>query len=159
VEVIGMPPRLSSFLAVAATVATAGLSASGPAAARPAHSAKLAPPVMHESFTPLPCTGPPKHRSTLQMEGCAEHQILRSDKQIDTLNASIFGKLADDAARRRFISGHQAWVNYRHAYCLSVSDVFQGGTEAGVLDADCVAGVNTQHVKDLKQFLGDLHSN
>ena len=79
-----------------------------------------------------------------------------SDTQIDSLNQSIFGKLFDAAARRRFIAGHNAWLAYRHAYCLSESDVFEGGTEAGVVFADCVAGVNSRHVTDLKRFLASF---
>jgi uncharacterized protein YecT (DUF1311 family) len=151
-----MPIRVSVPLALAA--ATVVFVSSTPAGAAPAHAATLSPPVIHESFTPLPCTGAPAQRTTLQMEGCAERQILASDKQIDSLNQSIFGKLFDAAARRRFIAGHNAWLAYRHAYCLSASDVFEGGTEAGVVFADCVAGVNSVHVKDLKKFLGDFGS-
>jgi uncharacterized protein YecT (DUF1311 family) len=146
--------RLSVPLALAAM--TVLLVASAPATATSPHAAKLSPPVIHESFTPLPCTGAPADRTTLQMEGCAEQQILASDKQIDSLNRSLFGRLFDNAARRRFIAGHNAWLAYRHAYCLSESDVFEGGTEAGVVFADCVAGVNSQHVKDLKRFLADF---
>ncbi|HUA02913.1 MAG TPA: lysozyme inhibitor LprI family protein [Solirubrobacteraceae bacterium] len=149
-----MPIRLFALPALAAI--TVLLVSSAPAGAASAHGAKLAPPVIHESFAPLPCTGAPGQRTTLQMEGCAEQQILASDKQIDSLNRSIFGKLFDNAARRRFIAGHNAWLTYRHTYCLSASDVFEGGTEAGVVFADCVAAVNTQHVKDLKGFLADF---
>jgi uncharacterized protein YecT (DUF1311 family) len=98
----------------------------------------------------------PSQRTTVQMEGCAEQQILASDRRIDSLNRSIFGKLLDAAARRRLIAAHSAWLAYRHAYCLSESDVFEGGTEAGVVFADCVAGVNSQHVKDLQRFLASF---
>jgi uncharacterized protein YecT (DUF1311 family) len=139
----------ASVLIAIATSAAAGASGS-PGQARPA---KLAPPVIHESFTPLPCTGAPGHRTTLEMEGCAEQQILGSDRRIDALNQAIFGKLSDAAARRRFIAGHNAWLAYRRAYCLSASDVFEGGTEAAVVDADCTASINSQHVTDLKAFL------
>ena len=149
-----MPTRLSALLALGA--ATVLLVSSGSAAATPAHASQLSPPVIHEAFTPLPCTGAPAKRTTLQMEGCAEQQILASDKQIDSLNRSIFGKLFDNAARRRFIAGHNAWLAYRRAYCLSASDVYEGGTEAGVVFADCVASVNSQHVKNLKGFLADF---
>jgi uncharacterized protein YecT (DUF1311 family) len=146
-----MPIRFSASLGLAAAIAL--LAASAPAGAAPARTAALAPPVIHESFTPLPCTGSPGHRTTLEMEGCAEQKILASDNKIDALNRAIFAKLFDNAARRRFIAGHNAWLAYRHAYCLSASDVFEGGTEAAVVDADCVASVNSEHVKDLKQFL------
>jgi uncharacterized protein YecT (DUF1311 family) len=91
--------------------------------------------------------------------GCAEQAILNSDKKIDTLNALIFAKLEDNAARRDFTAGHNAWVKYRRAYCLSESDVFQGGTEATVLAADCEADLNTEHIKDLDAFLRDLSEN
>lgn len=130
-----------------------------PANGFPVHSTKLSPPVIHESFTALPCAGAPGHRSTVEAEGCAEQQILRSDGTIDALNESIFAKLAGDRARRQFIAGHNAWIAYRRTYCLSLSDVLEGGTEADVIDADCVASVSHQHVKDLRGFLGDLGSN
>lgn len=161
-----MPTRSSLLIGVASTtvaIATSAVvliatSAAADAARSPgqARPASLSPPAIHESFTPLPCAGAPRHRTTLQMEACAERQILSSDKQIDALNSAIFGKLFDAAARRRFIAGHNAWLAYRHAYCLSASDVFEGGTEAGVVDATCTATVNSQHVKNLKAFLADF---
>jgi hypothetical protein len=55
----------------------------------------LSPPVIQESFTALRCDGAPGHRSTVGVEGCAEQQILRSDRTIDALNESIFaGRLS-----------------------------------------------------------------
>jgi uncharacterized protein YecT (DUF1311 family) len=154
-----MTHRFSSIVAVAATSATVALATAASAGASGAHSNKLAPPVIRESFTPLPCGGSPGHRSTLQMEGCAEQQILRSDTQIDTLNKKIFAALPSNSARRDLIAGHRAWLTYRKAYCLSVSDVFQGGTAAGVVAADCTASVNAQHASNLKTFLKDLTAN
>jgi uncharacterized protein YecT (DUF1311 family) len=154
-----MTHRFSSIVAVAASSATVALAAAASAGASGAHATRLAPPVIRESFTPLPCGGSPGHRSTLQMEGCAEQEILRSDTQIDALNKKIFGALPTGSARRDLIAGHRAWLAYRRAYCLSVSDVFQGGTAAGAVAADCTASVNAQHVSNLKAFLKDLASN
>ncbi|MGZ4175502.1 MAG: lysozyme inhibitor LprI family protein [Solirubrobacteraceae bacterium] len=154
-----MPNRFSSFAAVATATATVALATAVSAGAAAAHVAKLAPPVIKESFSPMPCSGSPGHRSTLQLEACAEQQILRSDTQIDGLNRKIFTALPSDSARRDLIAGHRAWLAYRKAYCLSVSDVFQGGTAAGVVGADCTASVNSQHVSNLKTFLKDLTSN
>jgi uncharacterized protein YecT (DUF1311 family) len=154
-----MTHRFSSIAAVAATSATVALATAASAGASGTHATKLAPPVIRESFTPLPCTGSPGHRSTLQMEGCAEQQILHSDNQIDALTRKIFGALPSQSARRDLIAGHRAWLAYRRTYCLSVSDVFQGGTAAGVVAADCTASVNAQHVSNLKTFLKDLTSN
>jgi uncharacterized protein YecT (DUF1311 family) len=154
-----MPHRFSSFATVLAACATVALTSAAQALASDGHAAKLGPPVIHESFTPMPCSGSPGRRSTLQEEGCAEQQILRGDKQINALNQKIFNALHTTSARRDLIAGHRAWLAYRKSYCLSVSDVFQGGTAAGVVDADCTAVVNGQHVSNLKTFLKDLTSN
>ncbi|MGZ4186026.1 MAG: lysozyme inhibitor LprI family protein, partial [Solirubrobacteraceae bacterium] len=115
-----------------------------------------APVVIHETFTPLPCLGAPAHRTTLQMEGCAERQILRTDSQINLLAAQIFPILPSDRARRDFNAAQRAWLSYRKADCFSMSDVFEGGTEAGVIDAQCVANRNGQRIKDLRAFHRDL---
>jgi uncharacterized protein YecT (DUF1311 family) len=153
-----MPKRFSSCGTVAIVCAAVAVATAAPAGASTAHAAKLAPPVIHESFTPMPCGGKPGHRTTLQDEACSEQQILRSDKQINALNQKIFNALDTNSARRDLITGHKAWLGYRKSYCLSVSDVFQGGTLAGVVDADCTATVNGQHVSNLKTFLKDLTS-
>ena len=130
---------------------------SGVAVASPAFGAqKLSPPVIHERFTPLPCSGKPANRTTLQMEGCAEHQILRTDATINALAKSIFFLLHNDLAKRRFIAAQRAWLAFRHADCLSVSDLFQGGTEAPVLDAECTVERNADRIKDLRTFRSDL---
>jgi uncharacterized protein YecT (DUF1311 family) len=149
---------LTRFLSVLVTATCATVVLVVPAGALSAGTVKLSPPVIHESFTVLPCAGVPKDRSTLEEEGCAEHQILRTDSSIDTLNNTIFANLADHSARRQFIAGHQAWLAYRHAYCLSMSDIFEGGTEAGLVDADCVASINGEHIKDLKEFVRNVSS-
>ncbi len=154
-----MSNRFSPLATIVAACATVALTSAAQAVASDGHVAKLAPPVIHESFTPLPCSGTPGKRSTLQEQGCAEQQILHSDEQIDSLNQKIFNALSTNSARRDLISGHKAWLAYRKSYCLSVSDVFQGGTLAGVVDADCTATVNNQHVTNLKRFLRDLTSN
>jgi uncharacterized protein YecT (DUF1311 family) len=116
-------------------------------------------PVIHEPFTTMPCTGKPGHRNTLQLEACSEQQILRSDKQIDALNKKIFTALPSNSARRDLISGHKAWLAYRKSYCLSASDAFQGGTLAGVVDANCFVTINGQHVTNLGSFLKELTAN
>lgn len=143
---IGASATLACVIAAAAPGANA---ATGP-------SHRLKPPVIKESFTSLPCTGAPSSRTTLQMEGCAERQILRDDATIDTLSAKVFARLADTPARRRFLADHRAWLAYRRADCLSRSDRFEGGSEAPVVFARCVASLNGQRIKDLRTFLGEL---
>jgi uncharacterized protein YecT (DUF1311 family) len=145
-----------TLLAASAALALPIVAAASAGAAVDGRTARLAPPVITESFTPLPCSGAPGSRTTQQMEGCAERQILRSDGMINVLSARVFARLTDDAARRRFIAAHRAWLAYRQADCLSRSDVFEGGTEAPVLFAQCAASRNAQRIKDLRTFLSDL---
>jgi uncharacterized protein YecT (DUF1311 family) len=149
-----MNPKPALALALALLAPCALLAAAAPAAG--VARARLSPPVISERFTPLPCAGAPSARTTVEQEGCAEGQILATDKKIDILNATIFGKLVGDAAKRHFIAGNTAWLGFRDKYCLSVSDVFSGGTQAPVLDAQCEAGLGSQHVKDLEAFVRDL---
>jgi uncharacterized protein YecT (DUF1311 family) len=154
----GMEMRFRlSLLAVAAALAVAPL-ASSPVTggATAAAAAVLAPAPIREPFTLLPCTGKPNLRDTLQQEGCAEQEILRTDARINRLTASIAVHLQDNRARRRFIAAQRAWLDYRHADCLSRSDIFEGGTQAAVIDAECVGQRNRQRVRDLRTFLSDL---
>ena len=110
----------------------------------------LSPPVIHESFTLLPCPAHPQ--STLALEGCAEHRIVHTDRGIDTLARTIFKRLFDDAARRRFIAAQTAWLAFRTADCTSRSDQYEGGTLAGLVAAECTADHSAQRLKDLQAF-------
>ena len=141
--------RQRAVRSAAAALALA-LLALAPALAAAAAPAKLSPPVIHESFTPLPC--PAKPVSTLDLEGCAEQRILHADRAIDAVARSIFGRLFDDAARRRFIAAQQAWLAYRRADCTSMSDQYEGGTLAGLVAASCTADRSAQRLKDLRSF-------
>jgi uncharacterized protein YecT (DUF1311 family) len=147
--------RIAPALVLAAALLL-GLCAQSGAATK---QAKLTAPVIHENFTLLPCSGKPSDRTTLQLEGCGEHTVLRWDAQIDSLNARIFKSLSATSARQQFISGHNAWLTYRHRYCLSTAASDNGGTLAGVIYIDCVAAVNGQHVKQLDSFLKSLRSS
>jgi uncharacterized protein YecT (DUF1311 family) len=140
---------------VACVVAVAGLAL----AASASGASKLSPPVVHEPFTAqnaARCSGQPNNRSTYQMEGCAEHDILRTDATINGLYKQIFRVWSTDSARRDFIAAAKAWLVFRNADCLSVSDLFQGGTEAPVLAAECSADRNRERIKDLRTLKSDL---
>lgn len=119
-------------------------------------AAALTVPPIHEPFTPLPCTGNPAQRTTTEQEGCAEQQILKSDKRIDALDRAILGDLGSTAAKHRFIAADKAWLTYRRAYCTSRADVAPGGTEAPVVTATCAVALNAQHIKDLRAFAEEL---
>jgi uncharacterized protein YecT (DUF1311 family) len=148
--------KLLSLTAAAVLFAAASVAVPQAGGTAPARAAKLSPFLIHETFTPLPCSGSPGHRTTLQQEGCSEQQILRSDAQINTLAKTIFPLLPRDQARRRFNAAQRAWLGYRQADCLSMSDVFAGGSESPVVAAQCDASRNAQRIKDLRAFRGAL---
>jgi uncharacterized protein YecT (DUF1311 family) len=110
------------------------------------------PPVIHERFTLLPCPASKPDKSQLELEGCAEHDIVRTDHKIDALAKTVFGLLPDTAARRQFVTAQRAWLAFRTADCLSVSDKYEGGTLAALVDATCTADRSTQHLKELRAF-------
>jgi uncharacterized protein YecT (DUF1311 family) len=137
-------------LALIAALATIFLGSSVAAAA-------LKPPVIHERFTLLPCPANPK--TTLELEGCAEHRIVKSDTAINTRVRVIFfllKRVRSVDAQVRFVRGERAWLTYRQALCESRADVFEGGTLAGLVAANCVADANDAHLKDLRAFDHDL---
>jgi uncharacterized protein YecT (DUF1311 family) len=117
-------------------------------ATHPASS--LAPPVINEKFTLLPC--PPKPKTTRDFEGCAEERIVRTDRAINERAKAIFSRLRSRAAADRFVRGERAWLRYRQAACRSRADVYEGGSAAGVVFAECVATKNAAHLKELTAF-------
>jgi uncharacterized protein YecT (DUF1311 family) len=113
----------------------------------------LKPPVIHEVFTPQPC---PMHPvSTLDIEGCAEQSIVKTDRTINADVKTIF-KLLAPSARAGFVAGERAWLRYRKLSCEAESSKFAGGTFAGVVEANCAAARNSAHVKDLAEIVRDL---
>ena len=147
-----MPERLTASLLVSlcALFLVACDSAErrdGPTAAPPSSPE---PPVISEGFTLLPCPATPK--STLDFEGCAEHRILKLDRAINAVAEKIFRRLATKTARARFVRAERAWLTYRRAACASRADVFEGGSAARIVSAECVVAQNRVHLRELKAF-------
>jgi uncharacterized protein YecT (DUF1311 family) len=115
----------------------------------------LKPPVIHEPFASslLPC--PKKAYSTLDMEGCLEHQILASDRGINARARSIFFKLAP-RERAGFARGEKEWLAYRKDTCTAEASKYAGGTAAPLLDASCQLARNKTHLADLTELLKTL---
>jgi uncharacterized protein YecT (DUF1311 family) len=118
--------------------------------AKPALATRpVEPPVIRESFTPLPCPAHPV--TTAAMEGCAEKMILESDRAIDGEAKAIFNLLVP-SARRRFVRSEESWLRYRRASCLTEASKYQGGTLQPVAFASCVVSRNRTHLKDLTEL-------
>jgi uncharacterized protein YecT (DUF1311 family) len=144
---------LSVVAVFAASAALAAAHAGPPPAAR---VAVVTPPTIHERFTLLPC--PSRPQTTLGLEGCAEHDIVRADKQIDGAVRVLFGLLPDDSARRDLAAAQRAWLAYRLADCSSMSDKYEHGTLAGVVAANCTAARSRRRLADLRTFEHELRT-
>jgi uncharacterized protein YecT (DUF1311 family) len=140
--------RLHRFLAAGCGAAALALSFVAPVSASAAASASA--PVIHEDFTLLACPSAP--RTTLQIEGCAEHKVTALDKKIDALNAQIFAKLGK-LGRGTYIKTNTDWVNYRDAACTTEASIYSGGTIQPVAYANCLVAIDGSHVTELKAML------
>ena len=119
-------------------------------------AAAIAPPVIHEPWTPLPCPMHPS--STVETEGCLEQAVMRSDRRIDAKAARIFRLLARRSDRAAFVAGERAWLVYRRRYCATAVSVFRGGTAEPVAFVSCELRRNKAHLADLAALEKDLHT-
>jgi uncharacterized protein YecT (DUF1311 family) len=134
----------AAILACCASTALAGGAAAGP-------------PVIHEPFTVLPCPAHPK--TTLDLEGCAEKAILKSDKAIDARVKSIWGVLVAGKARTSFAAGEKSWLAYRRSSCSAEASKYAGGTLEPVAFANCEVARNKTHLADLASMLVTLRQH
>jgi len=114
------------------------------ATALPASAAGPAP--IKEPFTLLPC--PAKPTTTLALEGCAEHSIVKSDATINATAQAVY-KLLAATGRGPFVSGEKSWLSFRRSFCLAESSMYTGGSLSAVVYGQCEASLNDDHVKEL----------
>lgn len=114
-----------------------------------AHAAAggLAPPVIAEPFTPLPCPLHPD--TTIDVEGCQEMRVLRTDRAIDGEARTIFHLLRTQSARRSFVAAEHSWLHYRRQSCLVEASAFAGGSAEPVAFLTCTLRRNRSHLVDL----------
>lgn len=110
-------------------------------------AAAVGPPVIHEPFTPLPCPIHPD--TTIDVEGCQEVRVLRTDRAIDGEVGKIFRLLRTQSARSSFVDGERSWLHYRRASCLAEASVSAGGSNEAVGFLNCTLRRNTSHLADL----------
>jgi uncharacterized protein YecT (DUF1311 family) len=110
-------------------------------------AAAVAPPVIHEPFTPVPCPLHPD--TTIDVVGCQEHRVLRTDRGIDTQVRTIFGLLRTDSRRSTFAAGEQSWLTYRRRSCTAEASRLTGGSAHAVAVLSCELRRNTTHLADL----------
>lgn len=112
-----------------------------------ATAGESAPPVIHEPFTPIPCPLHPD--TTIDVEGCQEWRILRTDRRIDGEARAIFRLLRTGSARASFVGGERSWLHYRRRSCTAEASVFAGGSAEPVAYLTCTLRRNSAHLADL----------
>jgi uncharacterized protein YecT (DUF1311 family) len=110
-------------------------------------AASVTPPVIHEPFRALTCPLHPD--TTIDVEGCQEHRVLRTDRQIDVQVKAIFRLLRTETTRTSFVTGERSWLRYRRQSCAAEAARFAGGTAHGVAFLGCTLQRNRAHLADL----------
>ena len=111
------------------------------------------PPKVTEAFTPLPRNP----NTTVGMEGCAEHRILRTDAIVNRRVQLIWDKSTADG-QSHLADAQAAWAAYRKAACLSESDKYAGGSLAPVVAGQCSLRLTRERAADLGRQLRPLRS-
>ena len=144
-------------LALALLPVIAGLLATSCTSTRSTTTTKAAPPRLpryREPFTSaLPC--PRKPATTLDIEGCAERDIIRTDAAIEARAKAVFSLLTPKG-RREFVSAERSWLTYRKASCNVAASKYAGGTLEPVAFGLCVVKKNRSHLEELSALQRDL---
>jgi uncharacterized protein YecT (DUF1311 family) len=112
-----------------------------------ATGAIASPPIINEPWTPLPC---PQHPvSTVDIEGCLERDVVRSDRLINAKAATIFNLIGRASDRSSFVAGERAWLQYRRRSCTAAASVYRGGSAEPVAFLQCEKTRNAKHLSDL----------
>jgi uncharacterized protein YecT (DUF1311 family) len=110
-------------------------------------AAAIAPPVIHEPFRPLPCPLHPD--TTVDVVGCQEHRVLRTDRAIDNRVEAIFRLLPTEGARSAFVAGERSWLRFRRRSCTAEASYLASGSAHAVALLTCELQRNRSHLADL----------
>lgn len=113
-------------------------------------------PKIRERFTLLPCPRKGRARgTTLGIEGCYEHEIVRTDAKITARSRRIFAALTP-AGRKAFARAERAWLAHRESFCTARASIYAGGSAQPLVFAACVVRMNRAHLDRLTEFQRDL---
>jgi uncharacterized protein YecT (DUF1311 family) len=128
----------------ALAAAACGGSSTGPT---DSSSPPAGPSAGSENFTTLPCHS----NTTVGMEGCAEHRILRADAVINREVRVLWTRAGSSEARTHLAAAQAAWQDYRTAACTSEADAFTGGSLTPVVVAQCSLRLTRQRAMELRR--------
>ena len=142
-------------LVLAVAFVAVGWGITGSTASEPAGTSLTPPVIPAEPFALLPCPAHP--RATLDFEGCFEHQVLRTDRQINALVRSIFQRMSSRGARVALVRGERIWLRYRKASCRAQSLGYEGGSWEPAEYGRCTAARNRRHMADLTEIAANFN--
>ncbi|MFD1197482.1 lysozyme inhibitor LprI family protein [Brucella gallinifaecis] len=95
------------------------------------------------------------------MTKCANDELSKADKQLNTNYKEIEKRLADDdEAKRLLVTSQRAWVKFRDAECNFSSSATVGGSIHPMMLASCRAQLTEDRNKQFMNYLncaeGDL---
>jgi uncharacterized protein YecT (DUF1311 family) len=108
--------------------------------------------VITEPVTPLPC----HHGTTLGLEGCAEGQLLSTDRRVNKEVKLLFTVIPTAHQKQSFVQVEREWLAFRKADCSTMSAIFEGGTIAPLEYALCEVRDDEARSSDLYSYFGLL---
>jgi uncharacterized protein YecT (DUF1311 family) len=144
-------------LPLAACSSSGSAASAPPATQRPTATPSPAAsgmPTVTEVFTVLPCPAHPKE--TVEIEGCAEHQIVRLDGQINRTAKALYRGQVDAATKASLAGAQQAWIAYRQAECVAEAAPYTGGTLYPIAFSNCEVRLDQARLRDLHTMKEEL---
>ena len=134
---------LGSLLLAVVTLLAAGCGSHTPSAAPQPGLPRI---LNTESL--LPCPHGKAAETTIGIEGCSEHRLLRSDAKIVAQEHAIYSLLSA-TTRAAFAGGERGWLAYRDGLCTARASKYEGGTAQPIEFGACEEGISTAHLKAL----------
>ena len=102
------------------------------------------------SVASFPC--PPRPVSTLDMEACAERELLKVDGEFNA-RAQALWPILDASGKRAFLNAQSAWLTYRKQECTVQCRAFRGGSAAPLAYGQCEIDLTKARVQELTATL------
>jgi len=101
---------------------------------------------------PLPCPSSRKERqTTIGLERCSEGKVYTTNATINRKVREIVELLSDKREKTLFTIAEVKWQQYRQAECESEADRYRGGSAQRAIFAECLFGINREHVDRLEK--------
>ena len=97
------------------------------------------------------CSNP---QTTLEMNICATQEYQVADKKLNQVYRQLQSRLSGKQ-QQRMTNAQLSWIKFRDANCDYERGQFEGGTMAGPIGNNCLAGMTEKRTKELEEYLQD----